>query len=138
MIGLLLISTVAALEPVTRPEPPEVVPNECPSVVGVDVGDAAPGWWFINDSATCAALIVPLSQYQDLLLTESWAEMIARRYEIDTTMLETEKDWYHAEVERLQQPAPFFSRPATVAAAGVLTGVAVVVATAWSLSMIDK
>jgi hypothetical protein len=138
VIGLLLISTVAAFEPVTRPEPPEVVPNECPSVVGVDVGDAAPGWWFINDSATCAALIVPLSHYQDLLLTESWAEMVARRHEIDTTMLITERDWYLAEVERLQQPVPLFSRPATIATVGALTGVAVVVATAWSLSAIDN
>ena len=63
--------------------------------------------------SSCSAVVVPLSDYADLLATERWAEAIKARYKLDTSMLQTELDWTKAQLEQELKPAPWMERPST-------------------------
>ena len=58
-------------------------------------------------------MVVPLSDYADLLATEKWAKAVAAQYSIDTAALEADRDWYKQKLKEESKPPPFLERPGT-------------------------
>ena len=137
MIALLITAASWAAEPPPRPDAPSPHPAQCGSVVGVDVGDPAPPAVFVSGAATCAALVVPISDYQDLLNTETWAKQVADRYRLDTAALEFQVGWYQGELARVTEPVPFWQRPGTIVGIGATVGAGGVLVAAWSLQLVE-
>ena len=97
MILLLLSQLALAADAPKRPEPPKPVAGQCKRVYGINEGQQLPTSLVVDSGfAACSAVAVPLSDYADLLATEEWAKHTAQRYEIDTTALERELNWYKA------------------------------------------
>ena len=122
-----------------RPTPPAPISGECLETVGIDVGDDPPGaFGFGGDAgAACSAVLVPLSVYQDFLQTEIWAEEIDALYRIEVSQLAFERDWFRDELLRSEEPEPFWSRPGVMMGVGVLSGVAIILASAYSLEHVS-
>lgn len=137
MTGLLLIS-VALSTPPERPEPPPPIEGECPYALGLDIGTVVPTVLVRNDEVACAAVAVPLSVYQDLLLTEQWADALDVYVTIDSELRDQELSWYMARWELEQVPEPFWSRPGTMVALGILSGVACVLSSAWAIQQVSE
>ena len=137
MFAFLLLATALAEEPsLDKPEPPTPVEGECASVYGLDAGGSLPAG-LLDDSgkATCGALIVPISQYQDLLQIEAWGNYVSNRYLIEVEMLTLQRDWYK---EAYRKPVPLFQRPGVLLSIGTALGVGTVAASAWSLNTIAQ
>lgn len=114
MIVSFLLGTALAASPILRPPPPERVPGECEKVYPVSLGQPLPDILLNSSSvAPCSAVVVPLSDYADLLSTEQWGEAVAQMYSIDTKMLEMERDWYKERLKEQSKPIPFLERPST-------------------------
>lgn len=112
---LFLLSALAfAADPPMRPELPQPVVGQCDKNYGLTKGQPLPSN-IVDESgsATCSAVVVPLSDYADLLVTEDWAKLLAKRYQIDTVDLERETDWYKSKLEEANQPIPWMERPST-------------------------
>jgi hypothetical protein len=107
----------AADVPIPRPDPPDVIEGQCLQNYALSKGKPLPAGIMAYPTAkpvgACSAVIVPLSDYADLLITEEWAQAIEVQYNLDTTMLETELDWYKKRLEEESKPDSFFSRPDT-------------------------
>ena len=126
-------SEQASLE---KPEAPPPVSGECAQVYGLDVGRGLPtGLLDDTGKATCGALIVPVSQYQDLLQVEAWGNYVADRYRLDTELLTLQRDWYK---EAVAEKTPLFQRPGVLIGMGTVAGVAAVATSAWALSTISE
>ena len=98
----------------TRPEPPLTVDGECKTVLPMPKGQPLPeGLRISHPSAPCSAVVVPLSDYADLLATEKWGEAIAQQYRVDVAALEMERDWYKSKLEAESEPLPWLLRPET-------------------------
>ena len=112
---LFLLSTLAfAAAPPMRPELPSPVVGQCDKNYGLNKGQPLPSTLVDESgSATCSAVVVPLSDYADLLETEEWAKLLAKRYQIDTVELERETDWYKTKLEEANQPVPWMEKPST-------------------------
>ena len=112
---LFLLSTLAfAADPPMRPELPSPVVGQCDKNYGLNKGQPLPSTLVDESgSATCSAVVVPLSDYADLLATEEWAKLLAKRYQIDTVELERETDWYKTKLEEANQPVPWMEKPST-------------------------
>ena len=115
---ILLLLTLSGLvwssEPPERPKPPEAVTGQCERNYGITKGSTLPvGFVLPGGTVACSAVVVPLSDYADLLVTEDWATLVAQRYRIDTSELERERDWYKAKLEEANQPVPWMDRPTT-------------------------
>ena len=118
-----------------KPEAPPAISGECSEVYGLDVGRSLPAGLLDDEGkATCAALIVPVSQYQDLLQIEAWGDYVANRYRLDTEMLTLQRDWYK---ETVAEKTPLFQRPGVLIGVGTVAGVAAVATSAWALSTIS-
>ena len=112
---LFLLSTLAfAADPPMRPELPQPVVGQCDKNYGLTKGQPLPSTLVgESGSAACSAVVVPLSNYADLLATEEWAKLLAKRYQIDTVELERETDWYKAKLEEANQPVSWMDKPST-------------------------
>ena len=125
-------SESSSLEKPTAPPP---VSGECAEVYGLDVGRSLPAGLLDNEGkATCGALVVPVSQYQDLLQIETWGTYVADRYRLDTELLTLQRDWYK---EAVAEKTPLFQRPGVLIGMGTVAGVAAVATSAWALSTIS-
>ena len=114
MILRLLTAFAWGSELPERPAPPKVVDGQCKKSYGITEGQPLPSALAVSvNSAVCSAVAVPLSDYADLLATEEWATLVATRYQIDTSDLERERDWYKARLEEASKPPPFMERPTT-------------------------
>lgn len=117
LLILLLISPAQADNKYTlplRPKPPADVVGECAKVFPIDEGRPLPELFRISPSSSpCSGLVVPLSDYADLLNTEKWAEAISAQHAVDVSALQMELDWYKTRLELETQPAPWMERPAT-------------------------
>lgn len=122
LLCLWLLSTpVSAAEPThslpplpERPEPPAKVAGECAKTYPIRRGQPLPlPVAAAPTAAVCSGVVVPLSDYADLLATEEWAKAIAARYKIDVAELERERDWYDAKLQEESKPPPFLERPST-------------------------
>ena len=114
MMILLLLGTVLASEPIKRPETPKAVDGECSRVYPINRGQPPSQLLFSpSGTAECSGVVVPLSQFSDLLQTEEWGKAVAQQYSIKTSALEMEVDWYKKKIEEESAPLPFFERPGT-------------------------
>ena len=114
MILLLLLQSALAADAPERPEPPKQVAGQCERVYAINEGQQLPTSLVVDSGfASCSAVAVPLSDYADLLATEEWAKHVAQRYEIDTTAIERDLNWYKAKLEEVNRPVPWMERPAT-------------------------
>ena len=115
MIGILLFLGMAlASDSIERPATPSPVDGECYKVIPINKGKTAPQ--VVVDStgmAKCSAVVVPLSQFSDLLQTEQWAVAIQSQYKIETSKLEMERDWYKDQASDALKPKPWLERPST-------------------------
>jgi hypothetical protein len=136
MLAYLLISSAWG-EPPERPEPPPVIEGECPYTIGLDVGNQVPAV-LAAEVINCSAVAVPLSEYQDLLLTEEWAESLHMYTVLDNELRNQELNWYIAQLEVAQTPEPFWSRTGTMIGVGVLSGAACVLASAWAIQQVSQ
>lgn len=138
MILALLASAALAGDAPERPAPPPAIDGECSATMGITIGKPLPTS-LVGDgnSVSCSAIVVPLSDYQDLLQTEAWAESIAALYVIDVAHIEFERDWFRAELVKSEEPMPFWSRPGTMIGVGGLAGVASVLVSAYALHVVE-
>ena len=115
MIFLCLFLGIAHAEQlIERPEPPEKVEGECRKVYPIRMGQPLPATIVSpSGNSLCSGVVVPLSQYADLLSLEEWGKAIAQQYSIDVASLEMERDWYKEKLEQESQPVPFLERPGT-------------------------
>ena len=114
MTILLFLGMASASDPIERPATPNTVEGECYKVIPINKGKAVSQ--VVVDSsgvAKCSAVVVPLSQFSDLLQTEQWGGAIQSQYKIETSMLQMEIDWYKSKLDEETQPKPWMERPAT-------------------------
>ena len=137
MVTLLLVSSSLGSPP-ERPSPPPPIDGECPYTLGLDVGTPTPMILIQDGEVACAAVAVPLSVYQALLLTEQWADALDMYTRIDAELRDQELDWYLARWELEQGPEPFWSRPGTMVGIGILSGVACVLSSAWAIQQVSE
>jgi hypothetical protein len=137
MFAIWLLAVASAGEPsLDKPDVPAPVEGECVEIRGLDLGSSLPAG-LLNDEgkAACSAIIVPISQYQDLLQVEIWGNYVASRYRLDVEMLTLQRDWYK---EAYGKPTPLFQRPGVLLSMGTAVGVGAVAASAWSLNAIAQ
>ena len=97
-----------------RPEVPTPVMGECEKVFAIDEGRPLPELFRISPSSSpCSGLVVPLSDYADLLGTEKWAKAINAQYKIDISALKMERNWYKDKLDAELKPEPWMERPET-------------------------
>ncbi len=117
LLILLLLATANAEDKYVlplRPDAPAQVDGECDRVTPLDGGRPLPEIFRISPSSSpCSGLVVPLSDYADLLATEKWAEAIDAQYKIDVSALKMERDWYKTKLDAELKPKPWIERPAT-------------------------
>lgn len=113
MTGLLLFIGLAyASDPFERPAAPEPVKGECLKVIPLNKDQPAPPVLFDTAGVSkCSAVVVPLSQFSDLLQTEKWGVSIGAQYRIETSKLEMERDWYKNKLSDALKPKPWLERP---------------------------
>ena len=111
-----------------RPVISEPVKDECARVYPVRKGQSWPAASRgVEGLPDCYGVLVPLSQYSDLLATETWATAIAQQYPVDIAELNMELDWYKARLDEANKPIPWMERPVTQRWFGRIETLAVVV-----------
>jgi len=114
VILLLMTSVALAGDPIERPDLIEPIIGQCMKVYPIREGRPLPPAILSQEkSASCSAVVVPLSDYADLLATEKWAAAVSAQYSIDTAALEADIDWYKKKLEEESKPPPFIERPST-------------------------
>lgn len=97
-----------------RPAAPAKVVGECAKTYPIRRGQPFPLPVVADPTAAaCSGVVVPLSDYADLLATETWAKAVVARYRVDVAELERERDWYAAKLQEESKPPPFLERPGT-------------------------
>ena len=96
-----------------RPAPPEPVAGQCVKVLPIREGRPLPPLLLdtARTAASCSGVVVPLSDYADLLAGEKWAKAIEAQYQVDIAELEANRDWYKKKLEEESKPPPFLERP---------------------------
>ena len=111
---LLFLAVALAADPIARPEPFEPVDGECLKVYPIRKGQPfLPAMVSPHGTPSCSGVVVPLSDYADLLATEKWAKAVSSQYRIDTAALEADIEWYKKKLEEESEPPPFLERPGT-------------------------
>ena len=114
MILLFLVAAALGGPLIERPPVGAPVAGQCKRVYPVKKGQTLPPEVLTSLGVlNCYAVLVPLSEYSDLLTTETWATTIAQQYQLDTTVLQADRDWYKAKLEVETQPKPWMERPTT-------------------------
>jgi len=114
MMWLLLIGGALGADLPPRPAVPAPVAGQCVKVYPIREGQPLPPSLLASPrAATCSGVVVPLSDYADLLAVEKWATAIAAQYVVDTKALEMDRDWYKKKLEEEMEPLPFLERPGT-------------------------
>ena len=111
----LMLGVALAADPIARPAQPEAVEGECAKVYPISRGQPFPIQIAESTAGTasCGAVVVPLSDYADLLKLEKWGTALEKQYRIDVAELESDRDWYKAKLEEETKPPPFLERPGT-------------------------
>ena len=96
LVGLALGSELPAW-----PKATATVPGECTSTYGLTAGSLI-NPLLIDDSglARCSGVVEPLSSYAHLLAIESHAKQVRSIYELETTRLVRERDYWQREANR--------------------------------------
>ena len=110
----LLLSSALAVEPIERPKAPEVVDGECKKTYPIREGQPLPSPLLSSPSvAACSGVVVPLSDYADLLAHEQWAKSLDAQFRIEVSSLEMDLEWYKKKLDEQAQPVPWIERPAS-------------------------
>ena len=114
MTILLFLGMAFASDPIERPATPTPVDGECYKMIPINKGKAV-SQVIVDTSgvAKCSAVVVPLSQFSDLLQTEAWGVAIQSQYKIETSRLDMEIDWYKKKLEQANKPVPWIEKPST-------------------------
>lgn len=135
---LLALSSAHGLEPIARPGPPEPVEGECEEAIGIERGELVPAdLQFDSRVARCSAVALPISEMQDLLATEAWANAVNDRYVVDVAHLEWQIEWYKDALVEANAPVPFWQQPYVPLVIGVIGGVGTCIAGAYAVSLIQ-
>jgi len=129
MFLCLLLSPLSwAVEPLPRPEAPEKVDGECQKTYPIRAGQSFhPSLLSSSPSiAACSGLVVPLSDYADLLSTEQWAKSLEAQFRVEVSAIEMERDWYKNKLEQANEPLPWLDRPTTQRWLGRIETIAIV------------
>ena len=121
MIALLVGAAIGAVE---LPEPPDrpidLDPGECEET-GIENGQPE------FDLGDCSGLVLPLTQWRYLEKAAVYNRQVSRRWiarELEYTL---QGEHLQRELDRANEPIPFFSRPSTYTLFGaVFTGVVLV------------
>ena len=114
MIFLSLIAVALGGPLIERPSAGPAIVGQCKQVYPVKKGQPLPPEVLgLSGKVDCYAVLVPLSDYSDLLTTEVWATSIAQQYQIDIATLQADNAWYKAKLEAETQPLPWMERPTT-------------------------
>ena len=142
MNAAILLSAVlsaSGLEPIARPDAPEPVEGECDEAIAIDRGERIPGELVYDTGvARCSAVVLPLSEMQDLLVSEEWAQALSSRYTVDTAHLEWQLDWYKSQLSLANAPVPFWQRPDVRFVVGVTTGLGMTLGGAYAVSLVSQ
>ncbi|QDP58847.1 MAG: hypothetical protein Unbinned80contig1000_56 [Prokaryotic dsDNA virus sp.] len=71
-------------------------------------------------------MVVPLSDYADLLSTEQWAKSLEAQFRVEVSAIEMERDWYKNKLEQANEPLPWLDRPTTQRWLGRIETIAIV------------
>tara|TARA_R100000008_G_scaffold30427_1_gene16936 strand:- start:2864 stop:3319 length:456 start_codon:yes stop_codon:yes gene_type:complete len=111
-----------------RPNVPEKVDGQCERTIPVTRGRPLPESFRISPSSSpCSGVVVPLSDYADLLATEEWAKAVNAQYKIDIAELQTNIEWHKYMLEEATKPIPWMEKPSTQRWFGRIETLAVVV-----------
>ena len=136
---LLALSPAYGLEPIARPSAPEPVEGECEEAIGIERGELVPAdLLFDSRVAKCSAVALPLSEMQDLLISEEWAQALSDRYTVDTAHLEWQLGWYKSQLSLANAPVPFWQRPDVRFVVGVTTGLTMTLGGAYAVSLVAQ
>ena len=136
---LLALSSAHGLEPIARPGPPEPVEGECEEAIGIERGELVPAdLQFDSRVARCSAVALPISEMQDLLATEAWANAVNDRYVVDVAHLEWQIEWYKSQLSLANAPVPFWQRPDVRFVVGVTTGLGMTLGGAYAVSLVAQ
>jgi len=99
---------------IERPASPRPIAGQCAKNIPVRKGEViSPVVLSPRGLASCSGVLVPLSDYADLLATEKWAVAVAAQYAVDTKALEMDLEWYKKKLKEESEPPPFLERPGT-------------------------
>jgi len=83
------------------PQVEDTVPGECGMTIGITKSQPIPPSILGQDAfARCSFIAEPLSSYAHLLAIESHAREIRQIYDLDTTALRQDRDYWQAEANR--------------------------------------
>ena len=135
---LFALSAANGMEPIARPSAPEPVEGECEEAIGIERGEPVPAdLLFDSGVAKCSAVALPLSEMQDLLISEEWAQALSDRYKVDTAHLEWQINWYKEALVEANAPVPFWQQPYVPLVIGVIGGVGTCIAGAYAVSLVQ-
>jgi hypothetical protein len=114
------------------------VEGECEEAIGIERGELVPAdLQFDSRVARCSAVALPISEMQDLLATEAWANAVNDRYVVDVAHLEWQIEWYKDALVEANAPVPFWQQPYVPLVIGVIGGVGTCIAGAYAVSLIQ-
>ena len=128
-----------------KPAPPMRLDGECQTVIAIRAGQPLPESVVQGVIPRCHAMLVPPSQYADLLVIEKWGQAIydsARILEATEDALakaaQTQVGWYSLQLTSAEEDRDRFRRLLPVGAVGGLVGgAALALAARWVWASID-
>ena len=110
-----MLGTALAVEPLARPDAPKPVDGQCRKTYPIREGQPFPPSLLSSSPsiASCSGLVVPLSDYADLLATEEWGKSLEKQFRLEVSVLEMELDWYKKRLEIKTAPKPWTEKPST-------------------------
>ena len=106
---LLLVGSAFALDPI-----PELAPKagDCPRSIPIEIGKPIPAALVdLDGRAKCSGIVEPPASFAYLLAVESRSETADRLFQLDVSILETERDWYRSELEK-ERAQEWYQKPA--------------------------
>jgi hypothetical protein len=134
----LIIGVALASDPPQLPEPSQPVSGECFESHALEEGLPIPDDLVDGQVAACTAVVVPTSNLASLLAIRSYNEGLRDKYRLDTTSLEGEVANLNTELNRLNEPTPFFEQARTQKWIGVVEGVVIGIAAVYALQLVTE
>mgnify|MGYP003625615533 CR=1 FL=1 len=124
---LFLVASAFGSDPIERPFPIAKSKFQCIKSFGITKGVTVPSEVAQPSGiARCSGVLVPISEFADLLATERWAVSLEMQYKLDVSELERERDWYKKKLDFETKPKPFWERPSSQRWLGRLETIVVV------------
>jgi hypothetical protein len=117
---IILLALAAIASEVARPVAPDVSPpliGQCAREVAVSVGE--PVSFVVDGLATCSGVLVPTTKAADLLRWRVYADELdvyadwqRDRWRLDVANRDRDLLWSRARIAQLEEPPPWWQRPA--------------------------